>query len=284
MAEMESVELRMSAAGDCPRLLDYKLQQGRAETNLQSAMRLLTGEPIHAFYRDTLTDAFPGDYCMAEAELKLDIGLGPEIVGHCDGFIRSIGAAVEIKTVGQSTYTMVKGRGEPLQSHREQANLYAGCIENCSQVLFIYHNRDSGEYLTYLVPFSPDLFMFNKTKFRLARERQAAKQMFPRPFNDPTESPCFFCAFKDDCYRGFDSQVAGGDTRVADGVLKSLATSFLDSRAARLAMEKAEEKVKGSLIDMMIREKVTKLIHDRAALEARVGKTGKPSVAIKETK
>lgn len=283
MAETASVELRMSAAGDCPRLLDYKLRSGRREADLTSAMRLLTGEPIHEFYRRTLADAFPNDYGMAEAELSLDIGLGPPVIGHCDGAIQSIQAAVEIKTVGMSTYTMVKNLGAPLKAHHEQGNLYCG-VMGLMRILFIYHNRDSGEYLTFLVEFSPEMMARTVEKFRWSRERQAAGFLHPRPYNDPTESPCFFCQYKSECYAGFDSQVASGDTRLAEGELATMSETFLGLRKDRLAMEKAEESSKAKLIDRMINEKVTKLIRDDATLEVRVGKTGKPSVAIKELK
>lgn len=281
MMGSQRVELRMSAAGDCPRLLDYKLQNGRPEASLQSAMRLLTGEPIHDFYRGVFSSAF-SDFTMAESELALDLGLGDPVLGHCDGFIPSIGAVLEVKTVSESTFKMVKGSGEPLMSHRAQGNLYCGCIEGASQVLFLYHNRNSGEYLVYLVPFSATLFVETKAKFLAAREREAAGVMHDRPYQDPTESPCFFCDFKSQCYEGFDSQVASGNSQLAEGETALLSDGFITIRRNRLAMEKSEDHIKGRLMTTMIENKISRLIYNNSTLEVRVGKTGKPLLTVKE--
>lgn len=178
---------------------------------------------------------------------------------------------------------MVKNLGAPLKAHHEQGNLYCGAM-GLMRILFIYHNRDSGQYLTFLVPFDSGMMANTIAKFRSARQRQATGVLHPRPYNDPTESPCFFCQYKPECYVGFDSQVASGDTRVAEGDLANASAIYLGLRKDRLAMEKAEELVKGRLIDRMIKKKITKLIRDDATLEVRMGKTGKPDVAVKELK
>ena len=281
MQPSDSVALRMSAAGDCPRLLDYKLQRGRGETSLSSAMRLLTGEPIHAFYREILSAAFGRDFGMAEYEIQITLKSGTKVLGHCDGVLSDEGLVVEVKTVSDSTYTMVKNSGEPLSSHKAQGNMYCGSL-GLKGVLFIYHNRDSGEYLTYIIPYDKDLFGATVEKFNMADRRAAAKTMWPRPYQDPTCSPCFFCDWKADCYQGFDSQVASGNTRDADADASSMVTELLSSRRDRLAMEKVEEKVKSLLSTKMISEGIKVLKHPSATLEVRVGKAGNPLIGIKE--
>lgn len=274
----------MSAAGDCPRLLDYKLQHGRKEAGLSSAMRLLTGEPIHQFYREILAQAFGDDYQMSEAEVTLEIELGPPIVGHCDGFINSLGYVVEVKTVGESTFTMVKNLGGPLPAHLAQANLYAFAIQGSKAVLFIYHNRNSGEYLTYVVPKNTDLFSQTMLKFKQARERQAAGVMHPRPYNDPTESPCFFCDNKQDCYKNFDSEIVSGENAKANESQNGMVLSYLSFRDERLKFEKLEKAKKEEIISMMIGGKITVLQSEYARLAVKPGKTGKPLLDLKENK
>lgn len=274
----------MSAAGDCPRLLDYKLQHGRKEADLLSAMRLLTGEPIHQFYREILAESFGDDYQMAEAEVTLDIELGPPIVGHCDGFINSLGYVVEVKTVGESTFTMVKNLGGPLPAHLAQANLYAFAIQGSKAILFIYHNRNSGEYLTYVVPKNADLFSQTMLKFKQARERQAQGVMIPRPYNDPTESPCFFCDNKQDCYKNFDQEIVSGTTVRANEQMEKMAEDFMIARQLKLSSEKLADAAKDRMIDSLIREKITVLCCESATFTIKPGKTGKPLMTVKEVK
>ena len=281
MQPSDSVALRMSAAGDCPRLLDYKLQRGRGETSLSSAMRLLTGEPIHAFYRETMSAAFGDAFGMTEHEVEITLQSGTKVLGHCDGVLLYEGLVVEVKTVGDSTYTMVKNIGDALPSHKAQGNMYCGAL-NLKGVLFIYHNRDSGEYMTFISPFNEELYLSTIDKFNEADRRATAKMMSSRPYQDPTCSPCFFCDWKADCYQGFDSQVASGDTRDADADASSMVTELLASRRDRLAMEKVEEKVKSLLSTKMISEGIRVLKHPMATLEVRVGKAGNPLIGIKE--
>lgn len=279
MAQSSRVELRMSAVGDCPRLLDYKLQHGRSEASLASAMRLLTGEPIHEFYRRTLADAFGDDFQMAEAEISFDIGIGSPIVGHCDGLLNSLGYIVEVKTVGEATYSLVKTRGAPLSQHLDQGNFYCGSL-NQKAILFIYHNRNSGEYLTYVVPFSKETFDRTVEKLRAAREREARKVMIDRPYHNPTESPCFYCDFKTECYKNFDGEIASGDTRPAEGVLLEKIRSFLSMRKERLAVSKAEDQAKSEIMSSMIANKLKAVTADSFKLELSVGKNNNPLLKI----
>lgn len=280
MAPSQTVALRMSAAGDCPRLLDYKLQHGRGQTTLASAMRLLTGEPIHDFYRGILTDAFPEDYGRAEEECALTLSDGQVVLGHFDGVIKSLGLVVEVKSVGLSTYTMVINNGAPLMSHALQGNLYCGVIK-CSGVLFIYHNRDSGEYTTMITPFDQAAFDLVVQKFEMANSRAKTKEMHPRPYNDVNSSPCFFCDNRQDCYRDFDSKIASMDTRDADPESSAIIDAFLFARDSRLGSEKVEGKLKASVIDRMIGLGAKVMKHGETTLEIKVGKTGSPLLNIR---
>lgn len=269
----------MSSAGTCPALLDHHLENGKPEQDLQSAMRLLTGEPIHDFYRGILRDAYGDDFGDAELEVSLDIGLGPPLVGHIDGFIKSLDAIVEVKTVGMYSYQMIEEKMAPFDAHVAQTNLYAAA-KKCSKILFIYHNRDSGNYLTLLVDASPDSAKQTIEKFVKARRGEKT----PRPYHNPDMTPCSYCELKATCYKDFASQVASGSSSEVTAETMTPAAGFINARNARLHSEKEQETHKNALVQLMGEKSINKLTFGYITLELRVGKTGIPSIAVKESK
>lgn len=285
-----SFELRMSSAGDCPRLLDYKLQRGQKAKDLKDAMRLLTGEPIHEFYRTMLRESFPdGDYCMSEEEVTLQlysngVPLGKPILGHIDGYIASLKATVEIKSVGTHVYGMVVAEGRPLPTNLRQGNLYTGCVKGAEQTLFIYHCRDTGEYTMFLVPFMESLFQEVCDKFLAARIRQQQKMMIDRPYHDATLTPCWFCEWKDECYEGFAQEIKEFDETVAEGTMLEDALRYIELREIRLGAEKNEGEMKQAMIASMSKQKISRLKTSKAALILSAGKNNNSLLAIKEVK
>lgn len=281
-------QLRMSSAGDCPRLLDYKLQQGRKVNSLEDAMRLLTGEPIHDFYRSLLRETFP-DYGMAEAEVSLQlyhdgVPLGAPVLGHIDGYIESLKATVEVKSVGRHVYGMVTEKMAPLDTHLAQGNLYTGCIEGAENTLFIYHCRDTGQYTTLLVPFIKGLFDEVTEKFSKARLRQVMGIVSKRPYQDATQSPCWFCEYKDECYEGFAQEIETFEEAFAEGEGLVMALQYISLRDLRLGAEKNEGEMKKALIKEMSDKKISNLRTSRGALILSAGKNNNSLLTFKETK
>lgn len=283
-------DLRMSSAGDCPRLLDYKLQRGQKAKDLKDAMRLLTGEPIHEFYRTMLREAFPdGDYCMSEEEVTLQlyhhgVPMGKPVLGHIDGYIQSLRATVEIKSVGSHVYDMVASNGTPLPANLSQGNLYTGCVKGAEQTLFIYHCRDTGQYTMFLVPFMKSLFDEVCDKFLSARIRQQHKVLHDRPYQDATMAPCWFCDWKTECYEGFAQEIAGFSDEIATGDNLEMALRFIELREIRLGAEKNEAEMKKVVIKEMTDQKISNLKTSKAALILSAGKNNNSLLSVKEVK
>jgi hypothetical protein len=277
-------EIRMSTAGFCPKMMSYGLanQEPRA-VGLQQAMRMLTGEPIHAFYRAILTEIFGDDYQKAEEEVSITFD-GMTVKGHPDGFISSINAVVEVKSVSEHTFKMVQNQDSPLEAHRMQANIYAKAL--CAgSVLFIYHNRNDGNYLVLLVPYSEELAEKTIGNWRMALSSLRSGTELVRPYHDATASPCFYCDYKDKCYEGFKEQVASGENaKATDPDVIEIGEAFRNVRRLRLTHEKTEEAQKAALSKIMIEKRIQAAKFDWGHVEIKVGKNNNPLVSIKENK
>jgi|LakMenE18May11ns_1017448.scaffolds.fasta_scaffold9948790_3 hypothetical protein len=274
--------LRFSSAGDCPRLLDYKLKYGRKELDVKSAARILTGEPIHEYYRRILKQSFGEDYTNIEGEVFLDVA-GERILGHCDGFFKSLNAVVEIKTVGSYVYEKVRSSGEPLPAHYAQANAYAAAL-GAEQIAFIYHDRDSGDHLLYLVPFIPELWDKVVAKFTDALARKASGELHPRPYLDATNSPCSFCDYRTECYESFSKEIGELGEKEPSDSTKLSAVKFLEQRAVRLVQERVEEELRSIMIKAMVQEGVKRVATHMGEVSLTAGKNNNILVKIKETK
>lgn len=274
--------LRFSSAGDCPRLLDYKLKFGRKEFDTTSAARVLTGEPIHEYYRGVFARAFGDDYTNIEGELFLDIG-ETRILGHCDGFLKSQNCVVEIKTVGSFTYEKVRSAGEPLPAHYAQANAYAAAL-GAGHILLLYHNRDSGEHLVYMVPYVAELWQSVVDKFTAALARKASGEIHPRPYSDASASPCAFCDYKSECYEGFGEEIAGLGEKEPSVETKLACEAYLREREARLTQERVEDKFKAAMVTAMLGDGLNVIRMPTAIVSLTTGKNNNILVKIKETK
>lgn len=280
--------LRMSSAGECPRLLDYKVRHGTRTEDLQSAMRLLTGEPIHEFYRRVFTDAFGDNYKMVESEVAISIE-GETITGHCDGVLRTGEhlALVEIKTVGFTTYDMVVKNAAPLPQHLEQANMYA-CVIGATKVYVLYHNRNDGRYTVFSSDANLELFEATKEKFAGVIRRRGG-EMIRRPFNDATQAPCSYCEFRDDCYQGFKETVRAFDRETfidaqIEPNIYSACDSILSNRTMRLDADKQEKAAKAELAAWMLKNDTKSVLTHRARYSISIGKNNNPLIEVEEVK
>jgi hypothetical protein len=295
-------ELRMSTAGDCVVKLERDSQGGKAKSDLEGLLRMGTGEGFHAMWRDLLTKLFKDDFQFAEAEISLDLDVDGEIIkvpGHPDGSLRQLDAVVETKSVSESTFYMVKERGAPLEAHLEQGNVYAAVLKK-KFVIFIYQNRNSGEYLLLSVQFSEVLFQKTLEKWRTVARNQKIHQralaanpetevsmtLSPRPYIDATQSPCWFCDHVAACYEGYADQVkAMGAQVVEDVAFLTLANDYIGERHNRLVSEKNEEAVKGDLalylLDANLKE--AKLPTGETII-LKIGTKSNPLISFKEAK
>lgn len=286
-------ELRMSAAGDCVRKLEYDSQLGREVPNAASAFRMGMGEPIHAMWRELLGGLYPNDFEFAEDEVQVDFEVdGEKIVvpGHADGTLRFLDAVVEVKGTSDSTFHLVKNSMKPLPAHMEQANVYA-YAHSKKGILFIYQNRDSGEYLLLLELFSELLLMStiekwstvvrNRKRFNASGELKLSE----RPYQDATCSPCFFCSWKNDCYVGYAESVAKmGAAEAKDPEILSLSSRYALARRGKLDNEKFEETAKTDIALWMLDKKLNTVKTPEGLILLKVGKNNSPLVSLKPAK
>lgn len=289
MPEMNrGFEIRMSTAGECVRKMDIEAQNGKPPVDAPTAFRLLTGEPIHQFWREILTRVFPGDYMYAEDELILDFevdGVQIKVPGHLDGFIKSLNAVVEVKSVSESTFKMVKNQDHPLGSHYEQGNIYAETIV-ADLILFIYHNRNSGEYVLFLSPHSSAMAQNTVAKWATVIRNKLSGVVSVRPYHDATSSPCFFCPHRVSCYENYNDEISKmAGTETSDGEFIDLAQAYVFSRRMKLDHTKLEDQVKTKISAWMFDKKLNDVrIADVGAISLKAGKNNNPLVSIKLNK
>ena len=240
-------EFRMSSAGDCPRKLDYEFQLGAKPIDSKSYFRMSLGHASHNFLRDLLSNCLGSDFHSAEEEIKAILPSGQVITGHPDGRIESLNTTLEIKSVSDSTFTMIQNDNKPIDAHIDQANMYAA-VQRDENVLILYANRDSGEMTEFMFPTSPELFARSFEKFKSVEENKKAGVIRPRPYSNAQESPCWFCPWKDKCYEGFEKEVSQFKTEVFDGernqLIVNTSIAAIKYRTDRLVASKLEEEAK----------------------------------------
>lgn len=278
-------EFRMSMAGDCQRKMDYDAQIGKPRPSITSAMRMLTGEPFHVFWRELLGKIYPGDFMFAEDELILTFEVDGEnlsVPGHPDGYIKSLNAVVEVKSSSDSTFKMIEKNQVPLGAHYEQANIYAETL-GAEWILFIYHNRNDGQYTLFLAPYSDRLAQSTVAKWAQVWRNRKLKAISARPYFDATGTPCFFCDHRERCYEGFGLEVKAFKTQeTLDPALTAFAERYLHSRSTKLAHTKLEDQVKDQIAKWMFENKLNQIrVPELCDLNLKVGKNDNALVSIK---
>lgn len=283
-------EIRMSTAGFCQRQMELMALKGKPEVDADTAMRLLIGEPIHAFWREHLESVFPNDFYYAEDELKLSFEVDGEtitVTGHPDGYIRSLNALVEVKSVSEHTFQKIQTEQLPLSSHYEQANIYAEVLD-ARRILFIYHNRNSGAFEIIEAPHVHQLAQTTVAKWAQVHRNVRAGIVSDRPYHDATVAPCSFCHYRDDCYKDFSGQVKGFERNATTHLeAVGLTGRYMHHREQRLFYEKLEKRVKDELARYMFKHKQQQLLVNIgekpfADITLTVGKNNNPLINIKD--
>jgi len=276
---------RMSAAGQCPRLMDYTIKHGAKPFDIQGIFRMERGQALHDRWQDTISDAIGEDFIDVEKELSIKLKSGREILGHIDGYIPSMDAIYELKTVADSTFIMIMNMGTPISQHYEQGNLYAHSY-GAKNILFHYYNSNSGESTYMLSPFSDALALETMAKFEQRELHIESGCIAERPHHDPTCSPCWYCSYKDKCYEGWGDEVKGmGSTEMDSMELSVSAGLAIRSQKQRLSSDKEEKKHKAELVRVMLSEmKINKAVLKGHTINIKLGTKGNPLVTVKERK
>lgn len=284
-------EFRMSAAGDCVRKLDYDYQVGSRSIDSKSFFRMSLGHASHSFLRELVSGAFGEDFYHAENEIKVALPSGQVVKGHPDGRILSLKATLEIKSVSDSTFTMIKNDNKPIDAHETQTNTYAAAQgdENC---VILYANRDSGEMYEFMFPASEQLYQHALLKFKTVEKNKAEGKISPRPYSNAQESPCWFCPWVKQCYEGFDREVGAFKAEVFDSVrnpvLVDHAIRAVKYRTDRLVATKLEDTLK-EIVGKILHSsqiKEAEIIHEKGIIDATitVGKNNNLLTSLKERK
>lgn len=280
-------EFRMSMAGDCILKMCRDAQEGKKKPAIENALRMGIGHPIHNYWRAIFDEAFNDDFEFAEDLITLEIEVDGEIIkvpGHPDGSLLSADAAVEFKSVSDSTYTLVYNRGKPLEAHGDQANIYAHVLKK-KNILYVYCNRDNGQFLMFWEEYSKERAEKVLNKWITAARHNAAKTLPARPYQDATGSPCFFCDWKESCYKDFAQQVSKmGARKISDDTHIKDVNQYADVRLNKLKSEKQEEEIKTAIALWMIDNNLNQTETPAGIITLKIGTKNNPLISIKPTK
>lgn len=277
-------KLRMSGAGECPRLQDYLFRDGVGSVEPEHIMRMHTGTYLHTMWRDIKAGALGSDYYGCEEEIKMELN-GVDVLGHPDGIYRSLNAVDEFKSVSNSTYEMIRKNDVPIPAHYEQANTYAGVL-GCTAMLIHYFNKDNGQSTFMYTPFNPILFDMTKIKFITRLENKERGVIEARPYSDQSASPCWYCPKKEECYSGFSSEVQSLPRATfnpeTETELFRLVNETSLARKTRLDCEKKETDNKLNISKLLLNLGVNACDIGQFSVELKIGKNNNPLIKIEE--
>lgn len=278
-------QVRMSGAGDCPRLMDYLMRDGVKAPEINHIMRMHTGTYLHNMWRDIKQGAFGDDYFGSEEEVTITLDNGVVVMGHPDGQFREAKCLDEFKSVSDSSFKMIINQGAPIPAHYEQANTYCGSL-GLESMLIHYFNKDTGESHFFFAPYNSELFSLTKQKFVRRFDNKERGLIESRPHNDPTASPCWFCPKLAECYSGFKDEVSSMGratySETDQPELLGLVSEAVTARATRLECEKKEKANKSSIADVLIKLGVKSCDVGEFSCELKLGKNNNPLLELKE--
>jgi hypothetical protein len=147
-----------------------------------------------------------GDDFIEEGHVSIEVG-DKKMPGHYDGKISSLDCVLEVKTIGKFMFDKVKESGQPLVQHYEQANIYAHGTK-ARWILFMYYNRDNGDYTLMMLPYNKSLAKSTINKMNYVFNTDTKWEKIERPYNNATNAPCYYCELKDKCYDGYSNEIA----------------------------------------------------------------------------
>jgi len=282
--QVRDFSYRMSKSGDCPRLMDYQIQAGEIAPEPSQAFRMYFGSHIHEMWRKIFEDMLPNDFSGAEREIEYHDG-DITLTGHPDGEINSIDAVYELKSVSDNSFNMVVTNGTAMPMHYEQANMYAHTLRR-KNILFHYFNKNNSESIFLLAPMSEELAKSTIDKFKKRKVNAEAKVIEDRPYTDPTSTPCWFCKFKDECYKGFVWDVKTMGTAKLDDSDEVMPHTQIawDMRSTRLDAEKQESAAKAAIAHALIKRGIKAASIGEFTIDIKLGSKNNPITTVKEKK
>lgn len=237
-----AADLRMSVAGECQRKLEYQTLLGPKAIDVTSFLRMETGSYLGKMMADLCMMAMPKDFINPERELRLVTPAGTEIIGHQDAEVLSLDATLDFKWVSDSTFQMLKNQNAPLDTNVSQINLYS-MANGHKYNLLVYINRETYEFLEFYFEADPLFAASILHKIDMVNENRKAKTLSPRQYTDKSDSPCWYCPYKEECYTGFAQEIEkmAEAVSVSDPQARDLAMTSFNARRQRLAYEKEEE-------------------------------------------
>lgn len=289
-------ELRMSKSGSCVKRMSQDLWQPKKVPGKTSFLRFRRGHAMHAMWQEIMSEALGDDFCEQETELELELDLGQygkkKILGHYDGLIKSLDAIYELKNINFYSFESVIKDGA-FAADIEQANAYAN-RRGVRQTLLHYFNVNDCTSLRILVPANKRLYTSTVEKFQLAAIAAIEERNLPRPYNDATASPCWFCHYKGECYKDFKGEVEdydGVDLTRSPGeelVLKQHIVRCNQFRELRLEHDKNEADEKENIAKIFHARKWAKVLIKEGdkyfETTLKVGSKNNNLVSIKEKK
>ena len=288
-------KLRVSAAGDCPRLLDYKLQCGSKAASRSQALRMFKGSMLGKTIADKWYHISKGNCTDFEEEVIVHLDNDIDIKGHIDGFFKAENLVWELKSVSKETFEMVEKLQAPIEAHLEQGNLYADA-KLAKGTLYQYYNSNNGQSIFFEIEYDKELADQTKDKLLQSLDNEMTKTIGDRPYVDPTESPCWFCPNKPECYEDYkdefvskmDAEFTPDDEGDSFEVLIDECDIAQESRTLRLHHEKKEESAKQSIAEKLLKSdfKSARLKSNsrNVRIFVKLGKNNNPLISIKESK
>jgi len=197
---------RASEIGRCMARLSYDWKSEKEKFSVPSLHRMYSGEVWGRELTDLLIAGSDEEIKRVDSEvyisktLKIGRRSTIEIDGHCDiviTFKNEKKLPIEIKSMGQMSYTELMRDGKPYDEHDAQIRTYMALL-GVNEGILLARRMDG--------PMQEFIIRHDETKWReilarclevgLARERG---KIAPREYQ-PGEPPCTFCPFEKQCW------------------------------------------------------------------------------------
>jgi hypothetical protein len=250
-----AVEIRMSSAGDCARKLEYDYAVGPGPISLESYLRMEIGTMVHATLTSLFAVAYGDSFHSVDRNLTLTTPKGLIVPGHPDGVLEldDKKILIEFKSCSDATFQKISNENKPLDAHLEQATCYALAMDLkwCS---VIYMNRESVEFRPFVFETVNEIAHAVLDKFDRVHENSKTKTIGSRPYSDMSDSPCWYCHHKAECYKDFKAEISGNPKKILDDTfLWAMARDADAARTTRLQSDKIEQELRAKLGDILNR-------------------------------
>lgn len=188
-------EFHPSSAGQCPRLIQFKMTGSLYEDVEPRVKRIFeNGHYMQARYKSFLEGA--GKFVAEEVPIKIEIDT-VIVKGRADMIVLdnyNNKQLLEFKSINTRGFNELIANQVPKQDHLMQWTLYSKGLELPDGVI-LYENKNDQYMKPFQVKFSQELFDSIIAKFKMIQEYTEKGIPVPKP----EKADCYWCAGKSRC-------------------------------------------------------------------------------------